>query len=365
MLAVLKQVVGLDVDAKQLKVNFKFLHPNQRSKVRGSRTFSNTPKGFEDLVKWVSNKQMKNLPVHFVMEATGVYYENVAYFLYALVDSEVHVVLPNQSAAYIKSLNQKNKTDELDASALAQMGIERDLNIWQPASTQMRTLKKLSRERIRLLDEKTLVSNQLHAEQKSHQPEKTIVNRMKKRIAFIAKQITQVEKQLKKVVDKDPQLKQRVDNVCTAKGLGFITVIGVVAEMNGFTLFRNRAQVVSYNGYDVVQKQSGSSILTKPKISKKGNAYVRKMLYFPAMTAVRHDEHHRAYYNRIFEKTHIKMKGYVAIQRKLLLLIYALYTKNQPYNPKQHQERQEELRLATEKNASLKQNQSKSELNPV
>ena len=83
-------------------------------------------------------------------------------------------------------------------------------------------------------------------------------------------------------------------------------------------------------------KESGTSIKGIERISKQGNSYVRQALYMPAMSAVRHDEHHKNYYTRIVEKTNIKLKGNVAIQRKLLLLIYALFTKNEPYDPNYH-----------------------------
>ena len=36
-------------------------------------------------------------------------------------------------------------------------------------------------------------------------------------------------------------------------------------------------------------------------------------------------------YERVFERTKIKMKGYVAVQRKLLTLIYALWKKDEKY----------------------------------
>lgn len=38
-------------------------------------------------------------------------------------------------------------------------------------------------------------------------------------------------------------------------------------------------------------------------------------------------------YNRIYERTRVKMKAYVAIQRKLLCLIYILWKNNTEYYP--------------------------------
>ena len=90
-------------------------------------------------------------------------------------------------------------------------------------------------------------------------------------------------------------------------------------------LFTNRNQIVSYAGYDVIKKESGTSVNAPTKISKKGNSYIRQMLYMSAMSAARSDDHHKDYYQRIVCKSGIKLKANVAIQRKLLLLIYALF----------------------------------------
>jgi len=289
---IIKQNLGMDVDSKTLKVSFQVLESNLSIKVKGSRTFKNTAKGFMALEEWLDKKRIEGLDLYITMEATGVYYENVAYYFESKDSYVVHVVLPNTSNAYLKSLNLKSKTDEIDAKGLGQMG-----------------------------------------EGASHQPNARSLNRYKKRIDFIKKQIKSIEKELEQVVDRDGGLRQRIDHVCTAKGVGFITAIGIVAEFNGFILFKNRNQIVSYAGYDVIARESGTSIKGKTKISKKGNSYVRQMLYMAAMSAAKNEEHHKAYYNRIVSKTGIKMKANVAIQRKLLLLIYTLFSKNVPYDP--------------------------------
>ena len=330
---IIRQNLGMDVDSRELKVSFKVMEENLSLKIKGSRTFKNTLDGFQSLKEWCEKKRTKNLPIHITMEATGVYYENVAYYFNDRDSYQVHVVLGNVSNAYFKSLNLKSKTDKIDAGGLAQMGLERQLLTWQPMSSQMQSLKKLVRERLRLKKEKTMVLNQLHAEKASYQPASAIVERYQIRIAFLEEQINEVEQDLKTSVALDDILQEKIDNVCTIKGVGFITAIGIVAEYNGFILFKNRNQVVSYAGYDVVLIDSGTSIKGKPKISKKGNSYVRQLLYMGAMSAAIHDNHHKNYYSRIVDKTGIKMKANVAIQRKLLLLIYTLFTNNVAYDP--------------------------------
>jgi transposase len=74
------------------------------------------------------------------------------------------------------------------------------------------------------------------------------------------------------------------------------------------------------------------SLNSKTKISKNGNKRIRKVLYFPAVCASQHDPKHKAIYTRIHEKTTIKMKGAVAIQRRLLVLIFTFYKNNVRYD---------------------------------
>lgn len=360
---IIQQNLGIDVDSKKLKTCLKTMYSDRSIKIRVSRTFDNNSKGFKDLEDWVKQKGVKGLVVHVTMEATGVYYENLAYYLQQRSQFIVHVELPNKTSAYFKSLNIKSKTDEIDARALARMGLERKLNVWEVGSLQMRQIKKLTRERLRLLNEKTMVCNQLHAENSSYGPNESTTIRYNERIKFISSQVQQIEEELKNLVAKDEELQERLDNVCTIKGVAFITAIGVIAETDGFALFFNRSQLVSYAGYDVVQRQSGTSILGKTKISKKGNSNIRRILYMAAMSAARHDEHHRNYYKRIVKKTGINMKANVAIQRKLLVLIYSIYKNNVPYDPQYHNKLKQQL--SPNKDLDLMQKKCRQDTNPV
>jgi hypothetical protein len=71
--------------------------------------------------------------------------------------------------------------------------------------------------------------------------------------------------------ESDSDLNCRITNITTAKGIGFITAVKVIAEAGGFALIRNHKQLASYAGFDVVLKESGTR-RGKPAISKKGNS---------------------------------------------------------------------------------------------
>ncbi len=330
--AIIKQNIGIDISKDDFKSCIYQLFSNQDSRIKSSRTFKNNAKGFVTFLTWIKSKCIKTLEIRVTLEATGVYYEQLTYFL---DDNDIYVsvILPNKSKAYAQSLNLKSKTDEIDAQMLGQMGLERNLSRWKAISPKMRRLKQLTRERVTIVEEKTALLNKLHALKSGHQPNSDIIERLGQRITMLKKQIKEVEKEVKNVIKNDTVLTKHVDNISTVKGLGAITIATIIAETDGFNLFTSRKQLVSYAGYDVVQRQSGSSINGKTKISKKGNRFIRRALHFPAIVAVKYNEQLNQFYKRIEERTAIKMKGYVAVQRKLLLLIYALFKNEVPFDP--------------------------------
>ena len=328
---VLVQSLGLDVSGKNLEATLKTKNDQGQVKIKGSRKFDNGTSGIKALQGWLSKKVQAGVPLKVVMEATGVYYEKVAYKLHQQGFS-VHVLLPNRTKAYLRFLNVKSKTDKIEANGLAGLGLDQQLPEWKPASVQMYSLKRLSRERHSLVDEKTVLSNRLHAEKSCQDPDRAAIKRLDQRLKLLDKQIKEVEHQLLAKVQQDPELSQKVENICSIKGVGPITVVCIIAETNAFELIRRKSQLVSYAGYDVVERQSGSSINGKTRISKKGNAHIRRALHFPALCVVKYESEFADFYKRVFERSKIKMKGYTAVQRKLLVLIFTLYRKNQPYD---------------------------------
>lgn len=343
-LEVIKQNLGIDISKDDFKACFYQLKANYQNRVKASRTFKNKLTGFKGLVQWIERHCFADVQVRITIEATGVYYEQLVYFLNDLQQYHISVVLPNKSKAYVKSLGIKTKTDKVDAQALGQMGLERELDKWQPLSDNFRTIKHLSRERVSLLEEKVALINKLHALNHSYAPQRQVITRLQKRLQLIARQIKVVEKEIKQQIKQEPQLEQRLSKACQVKGLGLITVATIVAETGGFELFSSRKQLTSYAGYDVVERQSGSSVNGKTRISKKGNRFIRRALHCPALTAVRYEPQFKQLYERVYARSAVKMKGLVAVQRKLLLLIYTLFKNNVDYDPNFAQKQQNKCR---------------------
>jgi len=326
---VLRQNVGIDIAKDTFAAAFTALLKGQVIKHIGTKEFKNNTKGFEEFFKWNEKLQVDNLEVSFTMEATGVYYESLAYYLF---DKEVsiHVLLPNKVKKFAESLNIKSKTDKIDSKILGRIGAERVLDKWVLSSKIYRKLRTLSRERQRLITTRTTVKNQLHAETHTGDPVKTVITRMKNLIKYLNKQIESIEKELKNVVSKDNYVSEKVNKITTIPGIAFLTAITVIAETNGFNNITSISQLSSYAGYDVSIKESGKW-KGKARISKKGNSHIRKAMYMPFLSSIRSSETYRLFYDRVNENKASGLIAGTAIQRKLLGLIYTLWKNDTEY----------------------------------
>lgn len=324
---IVKQVVGIDVAQKELVVCLGRMYDDFTPELYANKTFANTANGFAALTLWVKKLTEESNPVRYVMEATGVYHESLAYFLEGK-GFEVSIVLPNKISNYFRTLEGKTITDKTASQGIARFGLERKLDIWKRPAEIFRKLKQITRERDQLVVERTLVKNQLHAEETEAYPGKESIARMKARIKLLNKQIVQIKEEMNAFLKQDKAVNESVKLITSIPGVGILTAVIVLAETNGFELIRNKRQLSSYAGLDVTEKLSGTSVKGKPRISKKGNRHLRKAMHMPALAAIRNDGGFKVLFIRLVSRHGIKMKAAVAVQRKLLEMIYTMYKTN-------------------------------------
>lgn len=331
MKRVLKQVLGVDVAQKELVVSLGRMHEDLVPEIYAYKVFANSPKGFANLSDWVKQRLDPTVSVRYVMEAAGVYHEPFAYYL-AERGCEVSIVLPNKISNYVRTLEAKTITDKTASQAIAMFGLERKLDQWTKPKAVYRTLKQLTRERDQVVQERTMAKNQLHAEQAEAEPHASSVKRIKARIAFLNKQEKEIQQEIAKVAKEDRQVSHSIKLIQSIPGVGLLTAVVVLAETNGFELIRNKRQLTNYAGLDVIEKQSGTSVRSKPRISKKGNRSLRKAMHLPALSAIGHSKRYKGLFARLVAKHGIKMKAVVAVQRKLLEMIYTIHKTKKSYD---------------------------------
>jgi transposase len=328
---VLKQVLGIDVAQKELVVTLGKMYDDFKIELCAYNVFKNTEKGFLALSQWVEKLTDTEIKVRYVMEATGVYHQKFAYYLEEKAE-DLSIILPNKISNYLRTLETKTITDKTCSEAIARFGLERKLDNWKKPKDIYRVLKQLTRERRQITDERTIVKNQLHAEEAEAIPHFKSIERLKKRINFLNTLEKEIKDEIKDSIKGHDQLIIDISNICTIPGVSILTAATVIGETNGFELIRSKKQLTSYAGLDVKEKLSGTSVKGKPTISKRGNRYLRSCLHLPALSTIKWDDNFRNQYVRIVSKHGIKMKGCVAVQRKLLELIYILYKNKTVYD---------------------------------
>ena len=171
MKSVIKQVVGIDVAQDELVTTLGRIHTDLEIDLFARKVFENTKKGRTALLAWVKKLSEKTIPLHYVMEATGVYHEKLAY----LLDEKkynVSIILPNKIRNFFLTLDVKTVTDKTAADAIAQFGLGRKLENWHRPKALFRELRQLTRERDQVVQDRTIAKNQLHAENAEAMPNK-------------------------------------------------------------------------------------------------------------------------------------------------------------------------------------------------
>ena len=239
------------------------------------------------------------------------------------------IVNPERTAAFVKSMGLRNKTDRLDARALAFYGAERQPVPYEPLTPEHRQLRELSRYRDALVAEKVAEGNR-----EEQQPQAKLIRTLQARREQQRKRdIKKVEAEMTWVIQNTPLLKQDYELLITIPGVAFITAAVILAEMGDLRRFARARQATAFAGVTPRQKTSGTSVNGQPHLCKKGNPRVRQALYLAAMAAVRSKTQLRQTYEGLLQQGKAPMVALGAIMRKLITIMRAMLLSNTKFNP--------------------------------
>lgn len=327
---------GSDISKEEFSVCLLGYQMKQQShQVIARKEFANRSGGFKAFLGWIRRHTPKDGSIRLTMEATGVYYEPLALYIQQQApDIHLSVVLPSQAKRYMQSRGLRSKTDKIDAYGLALMGAERRLPEWAGIAPFWRNLRQLTRTRGSLMEQRTQLRNQVHALSHSGQTGGEAEQALQEAIGAISKQIDRLTRRIYQQLRSRKDLSEDIERLRSIPGIGLLTIATVLAETNGFDRFSSISQLISYSGYDVVIRESGKWA-GKPKISKQGSKYIRRAMYMPAGVIVRRKKGPIfELYQRLVDTHDIKMKGHVAVQKKLLTYMYVLWNNGQGYDPR-------------------------------
>jgi transposase len=114
------------------------------------------------------------------------------------------------------------------------------------------------------------------------------------------------------------------------KGLGVVSVAGIIGEIGDFKKFQARGEIMKLAGLDLYEISSGK-MKGQRRISKRGRSLLRKILYYAAIQTIRNNGILHDYYTRPTERGMKRMMALVAVSRKLLGIIYAIVRDDSEY----------------------------------
>lgn len=234
---IIKQCAGIDCAKKDFSVTFSVCDDQHEIQHVSARTFPNSELGFKAFNKWVGKFYRHSIPLSFVMEATGVYHEKLAYFLSDL-GYQVTILLPKRAKDFSKTVKVKKITDKIASQYLAVMGLEKKLDVWSKPQKEYLALRQLSREKERIQQQITQLKNQLEAERSGAHPGNKTLLRLKETLKLLQKQRKDVLKEIEGVINSNEKLKERVRKVTTIPGVGLITAAAIIGETDGLTTLK-------------------------------------------------------------------------------------------------------------------------------
>lgn len=309
----------LGIDVAKSKLDCALRQPDGKLK---TKVVANTTEGFKALTQWLAKQA--STEVHVCLEATNVYWEPVAICL-AEQGHAVSVVNPAQIKAFAASHLVRTKTDRVDARLIAQFCAERQPARWQAPSASEQALRALVLRLDALQNMHTQESNRLDVARPIVRAD------IASHLAWLDQEIKKLAKKIRDEIDQDPDLKGRQQLLDSIPGLGERTIALLLAFSLHPGRFTNARQAAAFVGLDPRQHESGSSVCAKPRMSKMGNALLRKGLYMPAMVTLYKTDWGRRFRDRLAANGKPPKLIIGAMMRKLVHVAFGVLKSGQRF----------------------------------
>lgn len=149
-------------------------------------------------------------------------------------------------------------------------------------------------------------------------------------IAFLSKQLVQLQQDIDGHINKHSGLKSDLALLQSIPAVGPQVGGNLLSVMHSHD-FSSAEQLAAYIGLVPVERQSGSSVLGRPRLSKAGPARIRAVLYMAAVVAIRFNPHVKSVYDRLVARGKSKMSALGAAMRKLVHLCFGVLKTRKPY----------------------------------
>ena len=323
--AAVQVFVGIDVSAHELSVGMRRGFED-RLKIT---TFTNSAAGHKALLVFLLQG---NARARVCLEASGNYSLDLALTLQAHRQVEISVINPRRARRFAESLGERSKTDRVDARVLCEYAARMPWMPWQPPSPVALHLRALTRAIADLSCIHTQQNNRAHAAAASHALPGLVVKEMQRHQKYLEQRMTRLRREALRLVAGHFELDRRFRLMLTATGIGETSALQILGELAVLPNMLDARQWVAFSGLDPRLFKSGKSVEKRPRISRGGSRHLRRALYMPALVALRRDPYLRRFYQKLVARGKARLQAVVAVMRKLLHALFAMFRTNQPYD---------------------------------
>jgi len=316
----MSSILGIDVSKESLDVVL-IKDGRQMHKV-----FSNNSVGHTQLEHWLAAQRAGQM--HACLEATGQYGEAVAEFLFQR-GFQVSVVNPARIKRYGESKLHRNKTDKADAALIAEFCQKESPLLWEPLPEPVKHLRALVR---RLSDLQSAYQQERNRSLCGEQ-DGWVIDDLLAHLSYLQERIRAARQAMQQHIDLHPYLRSQQELLTSIPGIGKLTAARLLAEIGDISAFDNAPQLVAYAGLNPKGNRSGTSVHKKTRISKEGRAFLRYILYMPAIVARKHNPVIVQFCQRLSDRKLPEMAIVVAAMRKLLHIVFGVLKNQTPFDP--------------------------------
>lgn len=264
-------------------------------------------------------------PTLIVMEATGGLEVRIATEL-ASKGLPVAVINPRQARDFAKATGELAKTDQVDAAVLAAFAkaIRPQVRPLKDADTS--ALNDMVSRRRQLIDIRVQETLRLGTA-----ASKPLAKSLNKHIAWLDKQITEIDTDLTKRLRESEAWRTKDDLLRSIPGVGAVTTLTMLAKCPELGRL-NRREIAALTGVAPLANDSGKH--RGKRFIWGGRADVRAVLYMATISAIRCNDTIKVFAERLKKAGKPPKVVIVACMRKLLTIMNSMLKNNAPWNQK-------------------------------
>jgi transposase len=296
--------------------------------------FENSKEGIASFVQMIEEKRFLKKKTKIGLEATGIYHLLLCHQL-SPIGWKVFVLNPLLASQYITRSIRPVKNDRKDALAIRRAVMDNQGDpFWE--SQEISCFKMVIREYKGLSRMQSVCKQQIHVLQKTKEflegsGERSFQGSFPSVFEELILVFQEKKKQLQKTMKSFfPEIQKLLSSI---PGIGPISSAVLVAQIMDISRFPSAKKLAAYCGLDCRVRESGTSMKGKGFLSKRGNSYLRGILFQAAFISKRHDSESKEFYEKKIKEGKHHTAVICALERKLVHRIYAVWKRNTPFIP--------------------------------